>query len=254
MLILYIIQKITNMTQEELANFIGVSRVTLITWLHDNNVRMSYTSKKMICDKFNFPMEYFDYSLNESPEVYKIIYTTIKDSWSRINPNVDDQTKINNILNNLDILLMNPESKKEDINISDEEIIDGLCNGYNPFTGEILDKNDLLSNVRVKRIINKLASTYKNQKNDFMSYDDLNIEERILYDRLKKWRLQKNYDEELNGAFKVFSNKELINIVCSNIDKKEDLLKVRGIGDYKYEKYGDELFELIKESKIEGEK
>ena len=41
---------------------------------------------------------------------------------------------------------------------------------------------------------------------------------------------------------------ELINIICANIVNKEDLLSVKGIGNIKYSKYADDLFEILKES------
>ena len=56
MLILQMIIKITNWTQEKLASFLGVSRVTINYWLNGNDI--STQSKKLISDKFNFPISY----------------------------------------------------------------------------------------------------------------------------------------------------------------------------------------------------
>ena len=43
----------------------------------------------------------------------------------------------------------------------------------------------------------------------------------------------------------VFTNKELVNITLAKITKKEDLLKVKGIKERKYSKYGEELYNLL---------
>ena len=44
----------------------------------------------------------------------------------------------------------------------------------------------------------------------------------------------------------VFTDKELINIITSNTNKKEDLLSVKGIANKKYDKYGDDIFYILK--------
>ena len=53
MLILVMLLKITGWTQEKLADFIGVSRVTLNGWLKETS-NMTDSSKKNIADKFEF--------------------------------------------------------------------------------------------------------------------------------------------------------------------------------------------------------
>ena len=48
------------------------------------------------------------------------------------------------------------------------------------------------------------------------------------------------------SAYMVFTDKELINIITSNTNKKEDLLSVKGIANKKYDKYGDDIFYILK--------
>ena len=43
----------------------------------------------------------------------------------------------------------------------------------------------------------------------------------------------------------VFTDKELINIILADIKRKENLRRVKGIGDIKYNKYSDELFDIL---------
>ena len=86
MLILVMLLKITGWTQEKLADFIGVSRVTLNGWLKETS-NMTDSSKKNIADKFEFPVSYFDVDLSQDINLYKVIYSTLTSSWERINRN-----------------------------------------------------------------------------------------------------------------------------------------------------------------------
>lgn len=67
---------------------------------------------------------------------------------------------------------------------------------------------------------------------------------RTIFKRLKKWRKKKSIEENV-PAYMVFTNKELVNITLAKITKKEDLLKVKGIKERKYSKYGEELYNLL---------
>ena len=70
-----------------------------------------------------------------------------------------------------------------------------------------------------------------------------------MFEELRKWRWDKTKELKYYNAYIVFTDKELINIVTSNIKRKEDLLHVQGIGEKKYQNYGDEIFEIIKTKK-----
>ena len=60
--------------------------------------------------------------------------------------------------------------------------------------------------------------------------------------------MQKTEEEGFFSAYMIFTNSELINIICANIVNKEDLLSVKGIGNIKYTKYADELFHILNEA------
>lgn len=242
MLILEMIIKITGWTQEDLANYLGVSRVTINYWLNGSDI--SATSKRLISEKFGIPINYFDTSLDENIEVYKIIYSTL---YEKINSIIkkdedDDKSKILDILNRIDI----DDATIYNRDLDEDDIIDALSKGYNPFTGEVFDENHILNNPLVKKTINKIKDKYYKFASTIVEYDDLSSDEKNLYNKLKKWRMNKTQEEGYYSAYIIFSNKELINIVCANVKEKEDLLKIKGIGKIKYEKYGDELFELLK--------
>lgn len=248
MLILEMIIKITGWTQETLANFLGVSRVTINYWLNGSDI--SITSKRLICEKFRIPINYFDVSLDDNIEVYKIIYSTLYDNINTLiikKEEKNDREKILDILNRIDC--DDATIYKRDIN--EDDIVDAIASGYNPFTGEIYDENHILNNPKVKAVINKMKTKYYKYGITNMEYEDLSINQRILYDKLKKWRSKKTIEEGFYSAYMIFTNKELINIVCANVNKKEDLLNIKGIGGIKYEKYGDSLFKILKGDKNE---
>ena len=241
MLILEMILKITGWTQDQLANYLGISRVTINYWLNGNSI--SLNSKKIISDKFNFPISYFDVSLDSNIESYKIMYATLYKSINelKINETKTDKDKILDILNKI-------ESNEKTIynkNITELDIIDGLINGYNPFTGEIFSDDHILNNKKVKEIINKLKIKYYKYGVMHIEYTDLSSKQKSLFDKLKEWRINKSREEGYMGAYMVFSDDTLLNLVSGNVHKKEDLLKIKGIGNKKYNKYGDEVYNLL---------
>lgn len=241
MLILEMILKITNWTQDELANYLGISRVTINYWL--NGSQISLNSKKIISDKFNFPISYFDISLDSNIESYKIMYATLYKSIKELNlkENKTDKDKIIDILNKI-------ESNEKTIykNITELDIIEGLVNGYNPFNGEIFDEKHILNNKQVKEIINKLKIKYYKYGVMHIEYTDLTPKQKSVFDKLKQWRINKSREEGYMGAYMIFSDDTLLNLVSSIIKKKEDLLSVKGIGMKKYNKYGDEVYNILK--------
>jgi len=241
MLILEMIIRITGWTQEKLANYLGVSRATINYWLNGEDISIS--SKKLISERFNFPLKFFDVSLEENMEIYKVIYATIYKSYIdniQVNSN-SDKDKIKRIINEIEI----EDKSSYNANITEDEIIDGLAEGYNPFTGEIFDNNHILNNPEVKRVINRIIHKYQKFGINNVELSELNYSQRKKFERLREWRMQTKIDEGFYGAYMVFNDKELINIVCANITRKEDLLKVKGIGSAKYQKYGDAIYRIL---------
>ena len=78
-------------------------------------------------------------------------------------------------------------------------------------------------------------------------YDDLSENDRIVYKNLRNWRTQKA--EQLNvKVFMICHNSELINIAIQKPDSINDLKKIKGFGELKTDKYGEEIVELLKAS------
>ena len=241
MLIIEMIIRITGWSQEELANVLGVSRVSVNCWLNGNDISLS--SRKLISDKFNFPINFFDISLDENIENYKLIYSVLYKNLKKYNSKEEltDKDKIQDILNRVEF----DDKSINDKDIEDDDIIDGLLKGYDPFTGEVLSSNHLINNPRVKHILTRLRVKHKFSA-DNMEYDDLNYKQKRLYDKLKEWRLDTMHKQGITTAYVIIPDKTIMNIVCSEIKTKEDLLKVKGIRTVKYERYGDDIYNIIK--------
>ncbi len=247
MLILNMILRITGFTQEELANYVGVSRASINSWLTDDS-NMSENSKKIICNKFQIPLNFFYIDLNQNLDYYKMVFSIIYENWKRINEIKDEEKsnskRINDILNQIDSDIRPVTYEK----LNEMEILEGLSNGYNPFTGEMFDDDHILNNPNVKETLQKLYRCYTNG-NFIFTKDDLNDEQLNLFEELRKWRKDKYLSEGYYNAYIVFNDRELINIITADIKSKEDLINVRGIGNKKYGKYSDELFEILKTGK-----
>lgn len=247
-MIIEIILRATRMSQGELAEYIGVSRASVNAWVQDSSI-MTYNSQKLVAEKFNFPISYFNYNLKNNKEKITEIYTLIKENWNKKNHPFSDNDFLNQVIDELEEEIIEPEILNNNRDISDEEILDGLCNGYDPFTGEVLSDKHLLNNLKVKSLFKKLNKLYFNRAKMITSKEDLNKEEQELYEELRKWRWEKTKEKKYYNAYIVFTNKELINIILANIKRKEDLRYVSGIGPKKYSEYSDEIYEIIKRNR-----
>ena len=252
-MIIEIILRATRMSQGELAEYIGVSRASINAWVQNSNV-MTFNSRELVAKKFNFPISYFNYNLKNNREKIIEVYNLIKENWNKKNHKYSEIDFLNQVIDELEEKIIEPEELNINREITEEEILDGLSNGYDPFTGEVLSDKHLLNNPKVKELFKILNKLYLNKSKMISSKEDLNKEEKELFEELRKWRWEKTKEKKYYNAYIVFTNKELINIILANIQRKEDLKLVSGIGPKKYAEYGDEIFEIIKESKKYSEK
>ncbi len=252
-MIIEIILRATRMSQGELAEYIGVSRASINAWVQNSNV-MTFNSRELVAKKFNFPISYFNYNLKNNREKIIEVYNLIKENWNKKNHTYSEIDFLNQVIDELEEKIIEPEELNINREITEEEILDGLSNGYDPFTGEVLSDKHLLNNPKVKELFKTLNKLYLNKSKMISSKEDLNKEEKELFEELRKWRWEKTKEKKYYNAYIVFTNKELINIILANIQRKEDLKLVSGIGPKKYAEYGDEIFEIIKESKKHSEK
>ena len=210
MLLLRLILRITGFNLEEFAQYLDVSQNTVYEWFQTGVI--SDQDKGLIANKFSFPLVYFSVSLKDK-EVYEVVYATIAQHWKKSS-------------------------------LSEEAIMDGLCRAYNPFTGEVFDSDHILNHPEVKKLMCQIKNKYYKFGTD-VSYQDLSREQKITFHKLKEWRMGKSIQEGYDAAYMVFTDKELYNIVCANIEDKEDLLGVKGFGSKKYLKYGDDIYHIL---------
>ena len=77
--------------------------------------------------------------------------------------------------------------------------------------------------------------------------DDLEVKilNKDLFNALRLWRKDRAMKEGIK-PYIIFSDSTLIEIINKNPKNKEELLSIRGMGEKKFDKYGKELLDLIK--------
>lgn len=73
---------------------------------------------------------------------------------------------------------------------------------------------------------------------------DLNPEELELANQLKKWRLKQAEIESL-PAFMILSNADIYNVARARPQSVEDLIELKGFGEKKISRYGDDIIALL---------
>ena len=66
-----------------------------------------------------------------------------------------------------------------------------------------------------------------------------------LFEKIKEWRNDKAKEEGL-PVYRILQNKTIEDISEAMPDNKEELLKIKGIKDRKFEKYGEDILNLVK--------
>ena len=184
MLLLEIILKITGWGINDLARFLSVSEITINYWLKGNDI--SLYSKKLICQRFNLPISYFNIDLKNDFSRYELIYHNIEQIIKSNN------IKINNQRNHI---------------LSELEIISCLAQGINPLTGKTFAKDHILNNECIKEALVKIKENYKYESN-INSFDELTDEQKKLFNSLREWRLKKTQKEGFYKAFMILSDKQ----------------------------------------------
>ncbi|AIG29469.1 hypothetical protein IA01_02835 [Flavobacterium psychrophilum] len=137
-----------------------------------------------------------------------------------------------------------------------------LSKEYSESDQEII--NDFLKTVIVKKTTQKLISGQTNFWSILVLYDDNNNNntksssgkisyeidtelsevERNTFETLKLWR--KDKAEQLNvPSFMICHNTELITIAKEKPQKIDDLLKIKGFGEQKTVRFGDDIIALL---------
>ena len=221
MFIISCILSITKMSKEELADFVSVNKNNIDSYLNGEEIPKKI--RERFATIFSFPVFYFDVDVSEDEYFKKLIKATIRKEWENNKP------------------------QKYKLNITDDIIIDSLLNAYDPVTHEKFDEDHILNNKYIKDFLNRTLKKEKNLDSEIIDDNENN-----LYNTLINWRKNKSEEENLSEAT-IISDKIINNILNTNIDEKKDLLKVSGIGLATYGKYGDDIYNIIKENNGEIE-
>ena len=69
-----------------------------------------------------------------------------------------------------------------------------------------------------------------------------------LFNKFKNWRRERAYNDGIK-PYIIFSDATLIEIVNKLPKSKEELIDIRGVGEKKVQKYGDEILQLISKNR-----
>ena len=77
-----------------------------------------------------------------------------------------------------------------------------------------------------------------------MGLNDLNADEKLLFDDLRQLRLTIARQEHM-PPYIIFSDKTLVDMCVKKPDDKKSMLDCNGVGENKYERYGEKFLEVI---------
>jgi len=81
-------------------------------------------------------------------------------------------------------------------------------------------------------------------KKDRISYENLNPEQQRVFQTLKQWRAEKA-DKLRLANFMICHNSELLDIAVNRPSNINELRQIRGFGDKKSDKYGDDIIAVL---------
>lgn len=81
-------------------------------------------------------------------------------------------------------------------------------------------------------------------KSSEITEDDLILDELVIVKKLKEWRLQKAQEEGF-PAYMILSNLNIFTLAKYKPQLISDFLSLKGFGEKKTERYGDELMDLL---------
>lgn len=135
------------------------------------------------------------------------------------------------------------------INNNKEENIDYISKyslSEEDFKNESIEKSiNLLHGNEENHIdINEKNIELSKEINDFKKSENSNNQNSEVYELLRQYRWNKSKEEGFK-PYMVFNNEELNSLIETKPKSKEELLKVRGFGPKKVEKYGDAILEIL---------
>lgn len=87
------------------------------------------------------------------------------------------------------------------------------------------------------------TETGSGERNEIVE-QGLNSQQKELYNSLKQWRLEKSQKLKI-PTYAICHNSELLNVILREAKTPTDLRSIKGFGELKVEKYGDEILSII---------
>ncbi len=121
------------------------------------------------------------------------------------------------------------------------QFISDVAHKKDPDTGETIS-NSLYTDTGLLRALRDLIFTMEDVVRK--ATESTSMPDDIKRQELKKYRMARAAKERI-PAYCIFNDKCLEALLAANIKDKTDLLGIYGIGQARYEKYGDELFGIL---------
>lgn len=109
----------------------------------------------------------------------------------------------------------------------------------------IKTKNQLLSTDE-KEFLKDKGIKQEEEKKTIKDTEVLDVKDNELFEALREWRYAKCKEQEIN-AYRIITQKTLIQIVNNKPKTEEELLKLHGIGEAKLKEFGNEILEIVQE-------
>jgi superfamily II DNA helicase RecQ len=77
-----------------------------------------------------------------------------------------------------------------------------------------------------------------------ISEQNLSPQQKVIFSALKEWRSELAQEKKL-PSYTICHNSELLNIVCQEPKSMSDFKKIKGFGDIKIEKYGNDILNIL---------
>ncbi len=134
----------------------------------------------------------------------------------------EDQNQLNSFLESVDFV-------KSDCHFVDSE---------NSYWSVLVHYNE-------KNILSR-ANNSPEERNEVV-IQKLSIQQQTVYEALKMWRLNKAQDLKI-PTYTICHNSELLNAIVKEAKTPKDLRCIKGFGELKIEKYGNEILSILNAS------
>ena len=100
----------------------------------------------------------------------------------------------------------------------------------------------VLVHFRERETVAKLESNAEEVNK--ISEQNLSSQQKVIYSALKEWRSEVAHENN-RPSYTICHNSELLNIIFQNPKTMSDFRKIKGFGDIKIEKYGNDILNIL---------